>query len=104
MLKNKTIHISIILLVLGFSWASAQVSPEIQLGARGVMSFNIDARAGEASAAINDFSDTALLLGFRQKLYNKFRGQFVVGLQFPVHAEPARTLGVTTAELVHRER
>ena len=25
----------------------------------------------------------ALLLGFRQKLYNKFRGQLVVGLQFP---------------------
>ena len=83
MLKNKSIYLSIILLVLGFSLASAQVSPEIQLGARGVMSFNVDARADETSSAINDFSDTALLLGFRQKLYNKFRGQLVVGFQFP---------------------
>jgi len=83
MLKHKTTYLSITLLVLGFSLASAQVSPEIRLGARGVMSFNVDARSDETSSAINDFSDTALLLGFRQKLYNKLRGQLVVGFQFP---------------------
>ena len=61
----------------------AQVSPEIQLGARGVMSVNIDANSGATASAINDFSDSGILLGFRQKLYNKFRGQFVIGMQFP---------------------
>jgi len=83
MLKYKTNYLSITLLILGFSLASAQVSPEIQLGANGVMSFNVDASSDETSSAVNDFSDTALLLGFRQKLYNKLRGQLVVGLQFP---------------------
>ncbi|NIA28653.1 MAG: hypothetical protein GWP06_01915, partial [Actinobacteria bacterium] len=61
----------------------AQVSPEIQLGARGVMSFNTNVAAHEATSAVNDFSDTGLLLGFRQKLYNRFRGQLVIGMQFP---------------------
>ena len=32
---------------------------------------------------MNDFSDTAVLTGFRQKLYNNFRGQLVIGFQFP---------------------
>lgn len=63
--------------------AFAQLAPEIQLGARGVMSFNVDRAANETASAVNDFSDTAVLLGFRQKLYNRFRGQLVLGLQFP---------------------
>ncbi len=61
----------------------AQVSPEIQLGARGVMSFNADIQGNQKTTSANDFSDTGLLLGFRQKLYSKFRGQLVIGLQFP---------------------
>ncbi len=61
----------------------AQVSPEIQLAARGVMSFNTDIANGNNTSTVNDFSDTGLLLGFRQKLYSKFRGQLVIGLQFP---------------------
>ena len=61
----------------------AQVQPEIQLGARGVMSFNADLASGKSTTAVNDFSDTGLLLGFRQKLYNLFRGQLVIGMQFP---------------------
>ena len=60
-----------------------QVDPEIQLGARGVMSFNVDINSDKTTSAINDFSDSGILLGFRQKLYNNFRGQFVMGMQFP---------------------
>ncbi len=60
-----------------------QVSPEIQLGARGVMSFNTDVTGSQKASSVNDFSDTGLLLGFRQKLYNRFRGQLVIGFQFP---------------------
>ena len=74
-----------ILILLGgiLHSAFAQVSPEIQLGARGVMSFNTDITGGKKATSVNDFSDTGLLLGFRQKLYSNFRGQLVVGLQFP---------------------
>lgn len=61
----------------------AQVSPEIQLGARGVMSLNVDDQAGRTTSAVNDFSDSAILLGFRQKLYSDFRGRMVIGFQFP---------------------
>ncbi len=63
--------------------ATAQVSPEIQLGARGVMSFNTDISGSQKTSSVNDFSDTGLLLGFRQKLYSNFRGQMVIGMQFP---------------------
>ncbi len=63
--------------------AFAQVSPEIQLGARGVMSFNTDIAGNKKATSVNDFSDTGLLLGFRQKMYSNFRGQLVIGLQFP---------------------
>ena len=63
--------------------AFAQVSPEIQLGARGVMSFNTDITGNKKATSVNDFSDTGLLLGFRQKMYSNFRGQLVIGLQFP---------------------
>ncbi|MBN4056283.1 hypothetical protein JYT20_01020 [Rhodothermus sp. AH-315-K08] len=72
-----------VLFSFALSTATAQVMPEIQLGARGVMSFNIDSNSGETTSAVNDFSDTALLLGFRQKLYYAYRGRLVAGLQFP---------------------
>ncbi len=61
----------------------AQVNPEIQLAARGVMSFNVNDKPGETTSAVNDFSDSGLLTGFRQKLYSDFRGQLVIGFQFP---------------------
>ncbi len=61
----------------------AQVSPEIQLATRGVVSFNVDRAAHATASAVNDFSDTAVLLGFKQKLYGRYRGQLVVGFQFP---------------------
>jgi hypothetical protein len=70
------------LLTLG-QGASAQVTPEVQLGARGVLSVNTDVTDGNASESVSDFSDTSVLLGFRQKLYNRFRGRLVVGFQFP---------------------
>lgn len=81
MLKIKTI----LLVLFGVSITPifTQVSPEIQLGARGLTSFNMDIGADRTSSAVNDFSDTGILLGFRQKLYNQYRGQFVIGLQFP---------------------
>ena len=47
------------------------------------MSVNCDHAANATASAVNDCSDTAIRLGFRQKLYNNFRGQLVVGLQFP---------------------
>ncbi len=72
---------------LGFALAGtgalAQVSPEIQLATRGVVSFNVDRAANTTASAVNDFSDTAVLLGFKQKLYGRYRGQLVVGFQFP---------------------
>ncbi len=63
--------------------AWAQVTPEFQIGARGVVSFNTDVANHKATSAVNDFSDSGLLVGFRQKMYNKFRGQLVIGFQFP---------------------
>jgi hypothetical protein len=74
-----------VLLALGTAVPAVlgQVKPEIQLGARGVMSFNANVVSGESTTAVNDFSDTGILLGFRQKLYNLFRGQLVIGMQFP---------------------
>ncbi len=63
--------------------AISQVTPEFQLGARGVVSFNTDVANHKTTSAVNDFSDSGLLVGFRQKMYNKFRGQLVIGFQFP---------------------
>ncbi|MGK9368391.1 hypothetical protein ACSSWA_05785 [Melioribacter sp. Ez-97] len=81
MKRNK---ISILIFILFFSSISiAQVDPEIRLGARGVMSVNNDIINNSLSSAINDFSDSGFLLGFKQKLYNDFRGLFVLGFQFP---------------------
>ncbi|NOZ08606.1 MAG: hypothetical protein GXO91_06985 [FCB group bacterium] len=67
--------------------AAAQVTPAIQLAGRGVMSFNTYDRAGgfgaDGNSVVSDFSDTGILLGVRQKLYNDYRSRFVVGFQFP---------------------
>ncbi len=60
-----------------------ELSPEFQLGARGVMSLNFDDTSEGSSSQINDFSDSSLTVGFRQKLYNRYRGQLVIGFQFP---------------------
>ena len=63
--------------------AAAQVAPEIQLSARGVVSANYDVRSAGDEEAVADFSDSSLLLGFRQKLYSDYRSRFVTGFQFP---------------------
>ncbi len=61
----------------------SQVLPEIELGVKGVVSANIGINSAGVSSAVSDFSDSQILLGFRQKLYNKWRGQMVFGMQFP---------------------
>jgi len=60
----------------------AQITPEFEIGAKGVFSGNFYNNSDESSA-IADFSDTQLLLSLKQKLYNDWRAQFVLGLQFP---------------------
>ena len=72
--------IYILLFVAG--WGQAQVTPEFEIGAKGVFSGNFNFNSDESSA-VSDFSDTQLLMGLRQKLYNDWRVQFVLGLQFP---------------------
>ncbi len=81
--KYRTLILSTMVLCLVVSFAYGQVDPEIQLGARGVFSFNTDIVQHQTTTAVNDFSDTGMLLGFRQKLYHQFRGQMVIGFQFP---------------------
>mgnify|MGYP000025294856 CR=1 FL=1 len=74
----------IVVLLLGLaSIAQAQVSPEIELAARGVMSGNVRVNNINTASAVSDFSDSQLLLGFKQKLYNSWRAQMVFGFQFP---------------------
>lgn len=75
--------ISLTFLIFIITSAKSQVDPEIQLGARGVFSFNADRIQHQTTTAVNDFSDTGILLGFRQKLYHQFRAQMVIGFQFP---------------------
>ena len=77
------LRVSLVAMAVAAGSVAAQVAPEIQLGARGVMSFNADFERHAATNAVSDFSDTDLMLGFRQKLYNRFRGQLVIGFQFP---------------------
>ncbi|NOZ04184.1 MAG: hypothetical protein GXO92_06205 [FCB group bacterium] len=83
MLNTKSKLKWLFVIVTGVAPVFSQVNPEIQLGVRGLTSFNTDVGADKATSAVNDFSDTGLLLGFRQKLYSRFRGQFVIGFQFP---------------------
>ncbi len=73
------------LLVVGAlpEYARAQTAPEIQISARGVVSANYDIRPAGDQEAVADFSDSSLLLGFRQKLYSDYRSRFVLGFQFP---------------------
>lgn len=61
----------------------AELSPEIQLGARGVLSLNGIFSSEDNTSEASDFSDTSLMVGFRQKLYCDWRGQMVIGFQFP---------------------
>jgi hypothetical protein len=83
MFKHKLLYL-LLIGVLGSNGLSfGEVSPEIQLGARGTMSFNGDFTSEDNTSAANDFSDSGLLMGFRQKLYSDHRGQLVVGFQFP---------------------
>ena len=73
-----------LLLVASTKTAPAQdLAPEIQLGIRGVVSANAEISSGETTNAVSDFSDSAVLVGARQKLFNNYRGQVVVGFQFP---------------------
>jgi len=72
------------LILLGSqSLSLGQVTPEFELASKGVMSFNVDKLSDSNASAINDFSDSGLMIGFRQKLYNNYRGQMVIGFQFP---------------------
>jgi hypothetical protein len=85
MLKND-IHLNLLVILFSFgvyTLSFAEVSPEIQLGARGIVSVNFDHSPEDDSQTVSDFSDTSLLLGFRQKLYSDYRGQFVIGFQLP---------------------
>ena len=73
----------IIYIVILFSGlANAQITPEFEIETKGVFSGNLNINSDEPSA-VSDFSDTQLLMGLRQKLYNNWRAQFVLGLQFP---------------------
>ncbi|MHC4536400.1 MAG: hypothetical protein ACYS6K_20815, partial [Planctomycetota bacterium] len=84
MFKHQLTYLLIIIIALGSSVLSfSQVSPEIQLGAKGTMSFNGEFTSEDNTSELNDFSDTGLLIGFRQKLYSNYRGQMVIGFQFP---------------------
>jgi len=73
-----------LLLALAATASFAQeATPEIRVAARGVVSTNYDVVSGGDRKAVADFSDSGLLLGFRQKLYSDYRGRFVTGFQFP---------------------
>jgi hypothetical protein len=75
-------NIVFIILLSFIGVVNAQITPEFEVGARGVFSGNLNINSDESSA-VSDFSDTQLLLGLRQKLYNNWRAQFVLGIQFP---------------------
>lgn len=83
MFRFKFKYLLIPILLGSSSSLISQVTPELQLASMGVMSFNTDFLSDSSISAINDFSDSGLLLGFRQKLYNNYRGQMVMGFQFP---------------------
>ncbi|WP_062054192.1 hypothetical protein [Aquimarina longa] len=72
----------IYLMILISGLTNAQITPEFEIGAKGVFSGNLNFNSDESSA-VSDFSDTQLLMGLSQKLYNNWRAQFVLGLQFP---------------------
>ena len=86
-IKFKYILLILVYIVFFSESNFAQVTPAIQLAGRGVMSFNTYNRTGgmvtDENSAVSDFSDTGIILGLRQKLYNNYRSRFVVGFQFP---------------------
>lgn len=67
--------------------------PEFEIGFKTIATGNFYSNQGAASLelpvlnegeqVISDFSDSYFLLGARQKLYNDWRGQMVLGLSFP---------------------
>jgi len=80
---KKMKKILFILIAISFAiFSNAQITPEFEIGAKGVFSGNMNINS-EESSAVSDFSDTQLLLGMKQKLYSNWRSDFVVGLQFP---------------------
>lgn len=78
--KMKNFLTLVSLLFLGI--VNAQITPEFEVGAKGVFSGNLKFNAPN-SGAVSDFSDTQLLMGLKQKLYDNWRGRFVLGFQFP---------------------
>ncbi len=76
-------YLTLLVAVFSTILSVSQVLPEIELGVKGVVSANIGVNNNGVSSAVSDFSDSQILLGFRQKLYNKWRGQMVFGMQFP---------------------
>jgi|AP95_1055475.scaffolds.fasta_scaffold01452_3 hypothetical protein len=83
-LSKKIVPSLVLFLVLLTNNVSAQeLSPELLLGAVGVVSGNFGVVDGTRSGAVSDFSDTSVLFGARQKLFGSYRGQLIVGFQFP---------------------
>ena len=83
-LSKKIVRSLVLFLVLATNTVSAQeLSPELILGAVGVVSGNFGVVDGARSGAVSDFSDTSVLFGARQKLFGSYRGQLIVGFQFP---------------------
>ncbi len=76
-------YLTLLVAIFSTILSVSQVLPEIELGVKGVVSANIGVNNNGVSSAVSDFSDSQILLGFRQKLYNKWRGQMVFGMQFP---------------------
>ena len=84
MTSTTTRLFALALLLMSTTVAQAQdLAPELQFGARGVVSGNVNIASGQTTSAVSDFSDTALLVGARQKLFHDARGQLVIGFQFP---------------------
>ncbi len=84
MTSTTTRLFALLLLTVSTTAAQAQdLAPELQFGARGVVSGNVNIASGQTTSAVSDFSDTALLVGARQKLFHDARGQLVIGFQFP---------------------
>ena len=94
-MKNRLIIAITMLLVLP---ALAQdggedLTPEIEIGMKTVATGNAYFNKGKSQLAIpvlnegdqvlSDFSDSYFMIGAKQKLYNGWRGQMVLGLSFP---------------------
>ncbi len=62
--------------------STAELSPEVQLASRGIVSLEGGRLDGKGEETNLDFSDTSILLGFRQKLYGTLRARMAIGLQF----------------------